>query len=122
MNEFDDLDRALRALPLEEPPPGLHADILAATLYRPSLPFKAWETWLVGTLVAFAIWLALFFHSALSGDRIASLVHRGVGALGELAPADSTLLVWLAVGISIVLWVANLDIPGNAFASRRIAR
>ena len=121
MNEFDDLDRALRALPLEQPPPRLHQGILAATIYRPPLPFKAWETWLVGTLVALTIWLALFFHSAVSGERIAALVQRGLNALSEFALGGSATLLWLGVGVSIVLWVANLDIPAVAH-SRRTAR
>ena len=122
MNEFDDLDRALCALPLEEPPPGLHQGILAATIYRPSLPFKAWETWLIGTLVALTIWLALFFHSAVSGDRIAALAHRAVSSVSELVLGDSAVVLWLAVGVSIVLWVANLDVPAVGFAARRTAR
>ena len=32
----DDLDRALFALPLEEPPADLHGRILAATVLRPA--------------------------------------------------------------------------------------
>ena len=122
MNEFDDLDRALRALPLEEPPPGLHQGIMAATLYRPALPFKQWETWVVGTLCALTIWLALYFQSSLSADRIAALVHRGVSSVSELALGDSATFIWLAIGVSIVLWVANLDIPAFDFTSRRVAR
>lgn len=122
MNEFDDLDRALFALPLEDPPPGLHQGIMAATLCRPGVPFKAWETWLVGTLCALVVWFAIFFHSALPADRIASLVHRAVSEVSEFALADSATFIWLAVGVSVVLWVANMDIPAFDFSRRRVAR
>ena len=33
--DYDDLDRALMALPLEEPPAGLRESILASTIYAP---------------------------------------------------------------------------------------
>ncbi len=39
----DELDRALFALPLEEPPADLHGRILAATVLRPAPTFRVWE-------------------------------------------------------------------------------
>ena len=122
MNEFDDLDRALRALPLEEPPPGLHQGIMAATLYRPALPIKSWVAWVAGTLCAVVIWIALYLQSAIPADRVAAIVQRSVSTIGDLAFNDSATLIWLAIGTSIVLWAANLDIPAFDFQSRRVAR
>ena len=61
------LERALAALPLEEPPPELRARILAATVYRPVPNVATWQIWLLGTLLAVATWALLAF----SGSGIA---------------------------------------------------
>ena len=48
----DSLERALFALPLEEPPSDLRASILAATAFRPAPPFGVWEVAALGALAA----------------------------------------------------------------------
>ena len=76
-DDFDELDRALFALPLETPPPGLRESILNATVYaqaRAALEpvARPWEAWLAGGALAVAVWLGagaavaawlLFFNS-----------------------------------------------------------
>ena len=43
----DELDRALFALPLEEPPADMHERIMAATVLRAGPAFRTWELWLL---------------------------------------------------------------------------
>jgi len=98
MNHDDDLDRALMALPLEEPPAGLRDAILRATVYAPpvaSLALRGWEIVLVGTLLAVGAWLAF----ALAQDQLLSArVTAGLQSL-VAALADPTTLGWLAAGV-----------------------
>jgi hypothetical protein len=107
--EFDDLDRALRALPLEEPPAGLRDSILAATIYAPSVPALAmrfWEVTGVGVWLALAAWLGLAVisnHAAASqfaafGSRVASVL------------SDTLTLEWLAAGMSLALTISFVTI------------
>ena len=66
MYDHDALDRALTALPLEDPPVSLHARVMAATVYRPRAAVQQWEVWTVVTLAALGL---------------PSLVHGGVGGV-----------------------------------------
>ena len=68
MNDDDFLDRALAALPLEDPPASLHARVMSATVYRPRAAVQQWEIWLLATFSALAIWLSWV---VLSSPRIA---------------------------------------------------
>jgi hypothetical protein len=110
----DELERALFALPLEEPPAGLHARILAATVDRPRLTLRAWEIWLVGTLLAFAVWL--IFLVGTSVPDLAVAISRAVSAgVDRFAGTISTgVLMWMAFGISFVVWISQLTLPQNA--------
>ncbi|HYW55286.1 MAG TPA: hypothetical protein VE826_15035 [Dongiaceae bacterium] len=116
MNYHDDdaLDRALAALPLEEPPARLHDRIMAATVLRPAPLASGWEVWLVGTLVAVAAWCCWLLVSS------PSIVTRVAAALSDaLENAGLTseyTLLWLAVGVSAAWWVSQLTVP----ASRKI--
>jgi hypothetical protein len=76
----DELERALFALPLEEPPAGLRDRILAATVARPRLTFRAWEIWLIGTLVALMVWLTVLVATSAPdvGGVISAALNRGV--------------------------------------------
>jgi hypothetical protein len=110
-DEFDDLDRALAALPLEEPPAGLHARIMAATVYRPAPAVQAWEVWLIGTLVACGAWLVWFVASAPHAtERLVDAVTRTLETTG--LTSDYTLL-WLAIGASIAWWISMLTVPSR---------
>jgi hypothetical protein len=106
-DEFDDLDRALFALPLETPPPGLRASILNATIYArvprpaPSLA-RPWELWACGVALAVATWLVVAivtqraFAAAFNAD-----VYQAVRAF-----AEPTTLSWVAVGcvLAATIW------------------
>jgi len=51
MYDDDDVDRALVAVPLDEPPARLPASIMPATVDRPHAMGQHWDVW---TLVALA--------------------------------------------------------------------
>jgi hypothetical protein len=105
----DALDRALAALPLEETPAGLHARIMAATVYRPEPVVRNWEMWLIGTLIALAAWLSLLLVSA--PDTAERLTYAAT-SLAEISglTSDYTVL-WLAVGASAAWWISQLTFP-----------
>ena len=108
-DDFADLDRMLAALPLEEPPAGLHARILTSTVYRPPSLARGWELWLAGTFLALAVWLLWLLASAPhAADRFVDLTTRIVeqGGLTSL-----TTLLWLAVGASTAWWISQLSFP-----------
>jgi hypothetical protein len=103
-NEFDALDRALFALPLEEPPADMRASILQATVYRQHHAFPWWESVTFGALGAIGIWLlvaivlgggSLFVHTlaAITSPVIVALSH-GVNAM------------WLAAGAATAVWLS----------------
>jgi hypothetical protein len=108
-NHDDDLDRALAALPLEEPPAGLHARIMAATVYRPAPVFTGWEVWLIGTFVAVALWLTWMLVNAPNAtERITTAVVNAIDGAG--LTSEYTVL-WLAVGVSAAWWISQLTVP-----------
>ena len=99
----DALDRALFALPLEEPPADLRASILTATVYRPAPPFAVWEVTLLGAMAAVIVWLialiamggtTLFLHTATTIATSASHVLSNV-----------TTLAWIAAGVATAFWL-----------------
>ncbi|MBC5815865.1 MAG: hypothetical protein GIW97_04910 [Candidatus Eremiobacteraeota bacterium] len=103
----DDLDRLLFALPLEEPPKDLRASILASTIYRPSFPFKVWETWALGIVMAVGVWLCVMIAQGGGQAFIAT-----VGLFGEFFArffVSSGTGLWLAVGggIAFLLLILN---------------
>lgn len=111
-DDFDDLDRMLAELPLEQPPAGLRARILSATVYRPRSAVATWEVWLLGTLVALAVWVTwLVAASPGAGERLVEASSRLIeaGGLDSLSTA-----LWLAVGISAAWWVSQMSFPTSA--------
>ena len=103
--EFDDLDRALRALPLEEAPAGLRDSILAATIYAPPLPALAmrfWEVTGVGVWLAVAAWFAL----AVVSNPGAASQFAGFGTRLASVLSDTLTLEWLAAGMSVALTIS----------------
>jgi hypothetical protein len=88
--DYDDLDRALMALPLAEPPVGLRDSILAATVFAPpleSIALKTWEIALIGTLLAVGSWLT---------TQLVAGLEAVVAAL-----AAPTTFLWLACGATV---------------------
>jgi hypothetical protein len=107
----DELERALFALPLEEPPIDLHGRILAATIARPRLTFRAWEVWLVGTLFAFMVWLTFMVGTSVPdlGGAISRAVSAGVDGFAESVSVSA--LMWMALGVSFAVWISQLSLP-----------
>jgi len=89
----DELDRLLAALPLDEPPAGLRASILAATVQRvPAEPIDPWEASAWGLLLALALWLVPHL-SAINGV-IATIART------SFTLTQPTTLIWLTVGVT----------------------
>lgn len=102
----DELDRALFALPLEEPPADLHRRIMAATVLRPAPTFRQWELWALVLGIVLLAFLAVWTLTLPSaGSHLADTVVAGMRALGLFSRAT---YVWLAVGISSVWWISSL--------------
>ena len=104
-DDFDDLDRALFALPLDEPPSGLRESILRATVYAPLVapaPFSTIETIGIGIALALATWIA--WLCVADHGIIASL---DAGALQFVrALADTETFVWLGIGGLTAAWIS----------------
>jgi hypothetical protein len=109
----DELERALFALPLEEPPVELRGRIMAATVERPRLTFRAWEIWLIGTVLAFIVWLALLAgtSSADIGGAISRAVSDGIDEVASVVSVNA--LLWMVLAISSVFWISQLSLPGS---------
>ncbi|GEM_PF-1339746 len=108
----DDLDRAIAALPLAEPPAGFHARVMAATVYRLEPAVRGWELWLIGTLVAVAAWLTwLAASTPHATEQIAgALLNAAVQTAGL---ATTYTVLWLAVGVSAAWWISQLTVPST---------
>jgi hypothetical protein len=113
MNGFDDdLDRAIAALPLAEPPAGFHARIMAATVYRPEPVVRNWEVWLIGTLVAVAAWLTwLVATTPHATEQLAGAVASAMQMTAGVTTTATVL--WLAVGVSAAWWISQLSVPSS---------
>ncbi len=103
----DELDRALFALPLEEPPADMHERILAATVLRASPPFRTWELWLLVGSAVLVGWLTTWMLTSApdAGLRLTGAIVAGMRALGLFSPAT---YVWLGIGVSTVWWISSL--------------
>ncbi len=116
MNDaYDELDRALFALPLEEPPAGLRAAILRSTVFAaPSAPalLGRLETTVIGVLLALATWIAIvLLTDRAAAGSVEALTTAFFGALTE-----SRTLFWLALGAAVAAWLtlansATLRLP-----------
>jgi len=103
----DELDRALFALPLEEPPAGLHMQIMAATVLRTAPAFRTWELWLLATAVALvgALTVWMFTSAPDAGTRLTDSI---VGVMRALGLFSRSTYVWLGIGLSSVWWISSL--------------
>jgi hypothetical protein len=103
----DELDRALFALPLEEPPADLHRKIMAATVYRAAPAFRTWELWLLAGALALVGWLTfLMLSSHGAGGRFEDAFVAGLRALGLFSRST---YIWVAIGVSSVWWISSLS-------------
>jgi hypothetical protein len=110
----DALERALAALPLEEPPERLHARIMNATVYAPAVrlassPLHTWEITAIGIVAAVAVWLSWLVLTVPGAvDRARVMVDAAISA----AQLNSvTTLVWIAVGLSAAFWISTITVP-----------
>ena len=109
MMDDDALDRALAALPLDEPPADLQRRILARTVYAPRAAFLGWELWLVAIATALVGWFGWLLLSAPHAqERVGDALARLVAVSG----LDSmNTVLWLAAGVSATWWIVQLSVP-----------
>ena len=116
----EELERALFALPLEEPPADLRASILAATVYRPPMPVKAWELWAFGAVCALLAWLLVLVAKGGAAPAFSAFdayVNEGLKLF--MQPAT---LFWIALGGAASVWISQMNLtvaPGVQQARRR---
>ena len=118
MNRYDnddDLERALFALPLEEPPATLRREILDATIHAPApaitLPhLGTLETGLYGALVALLVWLCVAVTRGDAANLDATLLGFGSHVIAFFS-APMTLL-WLCAGTAIAAALSNETLIG----------
>ena len=101
---MDELDQAISALPLEEPPPGLRASILLATAYRPAPAFSMLELALIGTIGAVGLWLIVLLISG--GGTLFVQTLTVIGSFLSRALSNPTTVEWLAAGGAAALWLS----------------
>lgn len=113
MNRYendDELERALFAMPLEEPPAGLRRSILAATVDAPvPNPSALWmsttETVLYGVLVALLVWLCVAVGQGDASPVGASLRDLSFRIIAFFSQPDTVL--WLCAGAAIAAFFSN---------------
>jgi hypothetical protein len=106
MYDSDDaLDRALFALPLEEPPADLRGSILASTAYRPAAPFSVWEVAGLGALAAVTVWLVVLI--AMGGGGLFLHTLATIGSAIVSGVSNVTILAWLAAGAMTAFWLST---------------
>lgn len=119
-DDIDELDRALFALPLEAPPPGLRGAILRSTVgaarapFTRTLPFGTWDIAGIGAALAIALWFVL---TCLGNPNLAATFTTNTLAAVSALYEPATLL-WLAVGGAVVAWFT----VGNAVVENRLVR
>ena len=105
--KFDDdaLDRALFALPLEEPPIDLRASILRATIYAPAPVFKTWELAVLGAVAAVMVWFVTLI--VMGGATLFLDTLQIVGALVMKAiTQNGATIAWVAAGGAAAIWLS----------------
>jgi len=100
----DALDRALFALPLEEPPADLRASILTATIYRPGPVFSMRELVTLSAVCAVVVWLVVAVIAGGGSLLLHSLQAIGAGTMHALS--NTTLLLWVAAGGATAIWLS----------------
>lgn len=101
---MDELERAILALPLEEPPEGLRASILLATAYhRPAPAFSFAELAVLGALGAVALWLVVLL--VLGGGTLFVHTLATIGSVLSRTFSNNAFVAWLAAGAATALWL-----------------
>ena len=107
MYDYDEIDRALFALPLEQPPAGLRESILAVTVHAPRprpvvASIGVWES--VGLGLAFAAMTTIVI-AILTNAPIGHQAQAAAGVLVRTISSPATLL-WLGVGAAAAFWAS----------------
>ena len=116
----EELERALFALELEEPPADMRASILASTIYRPPVPVQGWEIWILGGLFAVLAWLLALAAHGSALPALSTFNTYVDDAVTYVAKPET--LFWLAAGGGLTLWISQLNLtiaPGALRATRR---
>ncbi len=105
MNFDDDaLDRALFALPLEEPPIDLRASILAATVYRPAPMFSFYELLALGAIAVLLVSLVTLV--AMGGGTLFVHSLQAIAGVSERVLFNASTLAWIAAGGATAVWLS----------------
>jgi hypothetical protein len=105
MHEYDDIDRALFSLPLEDSPRGLRESIMAMTVHSPArepATLGIWESIWAGLALALTAWLAfaIVTNPAFAAQTLAALDAFGHGL------TTPWMLFSLTLGFSAVFMVS----------------
>lgn len=103
MND-EELERAILALPLEEPPQGLRTSILLATAYRPAPAFSFAELAVLGSVGAVALWLIVML--VLGGGSLFVHTLATIGSALSQTLSNTAVLAWLGAGGATALWLS----------------
>jgi hypothetical protein len=117
----DALDRALFALPLEEPPADLRSSILTATVYRPAPAFALWEITALGAMAAVLVWLIALI--AMGGGSLFMQTISAIASTAARPLSNVTTLAWVAAGGATAFWLSFFT--GSqpfALASQRVGQ
>ena len=104
MYDDDALDRALFALPLEEPPSTMRAQILAVTVYRQNPAFSLWDCLFLGSLAAVAVWLIALV--AMGGGPLLAHTLTSIAGSAVRGLSNAATLAWLAAGGATAFWLS----------------
>lgn len=103
-DDYDELDRALFALPLATPPEGMREAILRATIDAPApspvFALGRYEIVAIGSALAIFAWLLLI----VLGDPARASDLGAQITLVMRALAEPATLLWLATGASIAAY------------------
>lgn len=116
---YDDLDLAIAALPLDEPPAGLRSAILARTIHRSAAPAWSWELTVIGACIAVLVWAALALitgSAAPIAAFIGSFTQQSISTLVNI-----NTLAWISSGMLLAFWltVGITPLAPQRFSNRR---
>lgn len=118
----EELERALFALDLEEPPADLRSSILAATIHHVPVAagLRPWEPWLYGGLCAALVWVLIAVIRGAAAPAVAAASAYGNDFVSFFShPAT---LLWIALGGAATIWISQMNLtaaPGMERATRR---
>ena len=100
---YDDLDLAIAALPLDEPPAGLRSAILARTIQRSAAPAWSWELTIIAACIAVLVWAALALVTGSATPIITAMVGFTTRSIMTLLNIDT--LAWISSGVLLAFWL-----------------